>query len=578
MNLIFQYLLFTGISCWQAPRAEVEYQLWQRAERPQEWEIRVSVRGLDPQAGPVAFRLQDWGGWSEVDSLYLERVASEPPSEPPREANSETVGLWTLQIPEDWDGRASFHYRLHLPKLDSKVQRRLGLLPTRAPDYAFGFRWNTLVEVLQRGEPIPARRTLEIHADNGSEIVTGWGGRSRKKQRVELAGDGGNGPIAIGRIAAQASGRRGDFKVEVFQFGQGGNAVDTVLQCLLAVGPELERIYGIRLPRPYRAFLTDTQGGGMGSRAGLRLGAQRQDPPGEERGFWFRQLIVHELLHHYNGILLREINQDSLWFKEGFTDYLALWHATAVGQVPRSWFAERIQELDAFARQRSAFGRVSFLEPGGSWRDGDGPLETMAYSGAAVMAFAADAELRSQGKPGLVQILRDLLAAEENYGIEQLQSWFEQNGLQAFWKQAVAGTEVPSAKQSLLKAGWTQEGQEVSLTYFGIAVDLEDSRRIAAVDPNGPAAKAGIQAGDWITGYYPARRTAAEVPAKLEGDYPWGLGAFLPSESGQTYVGVHREGQDLQVFLDPVLRPGGILVSLEEGPEAERFFQFAADS
>jgi predicted metalloprotease with PDZ domain len=69
----------------------------------------------------------------------------------------------------------------------------------------------------------------------------------------------------------------------------------------------------------------------------------------------------------------------------------------------------------------------------------------------------------------------------------------------------------------LAAAGFVVEHTEASLTYLGFALAggrsllSSDARVVAAVEPSGPAAAAGLQRGD----------TIVAVEAILRGDPPW---------------------------------------------------------
>ena len=97
----------------------------------------------------------------------------------------------------------------------------------------------------------------------------------------------------------------------------------------------------------------------------------------------------------------------------GFTEYFAVWHVAASGLASREWFAERIAILDAAARGSAAYGQVRFGDPDVGWRDHDGPREKLGYRGGAMLAFHADVELRRQGRPGLLQLIADLMQQDD---------------------------------------------------------------------------------------------------------------------------------------------------------------------
>src|SRR4029079_7424559 len=58
--------------------------------------------------------------------------------------------------------------------------------------------------------------------------------------------------------------------------------------------------------------------------------------PDDTLADWSRAGIAHELTHL--GIGRRFPDERLIWFKEGFTEYLALWTAAAAGVVTPDWF------------------------------------------------------------------------------------------------------------------------------------------------------------------------------------------------------------------------------------------------
>jgi hypothetical protein len=474
------------------------------------------------------------------------------------------------------EARRRLRYRVRLTRLGSEEQRRFGLLPTWSEGYAYGYSWNTLVRVEIDGEHSTRPPTLTLEAPRGTAIVTGWGGRSKGRQRVELDVDLGNSPIAFGAPAIELVETRSGFPLEVRQFGGGPDVTGTLAEVIAASAPAFERAFGVSARRPYRAFVTDTQGGGMGSHFGLRIGVMADAPEGHALSPWLRSHVAHELMHDWLGILLTEEEPGLIWFKEGFTEYLALWQTTSAGLVSRDWFAGRLLELEGIARERSSGGKVAFGDRTVTWRDGDGPNETLVYTGAPLLALRIDAELRAAGEPGLPQLVRDLLARKERtYGFEDLRAWFVEHDLAARWEASIEGAELADVAESLALAGYGTERVPCDLAYLGLRTAGEDTNcSVLAVDPGGPGSKAGVRVGDVLTGWCCLRGERA-YPIDTEPEFPFGLGTFEPGVPG-TFLGVLRDGENRKVEVEPrILRGAGYVPRRRSDTEAlDRFFRF----
>lgn len=434
-------------------------------DAPAYWEVEVTARGLDRHDGGPTFELSSWGDWDQLDGPYVELVDSRP------NVRSGGPGSWSPELGCPFPSVFSMTYRVNLTRLGSEEQRRVGLAPTWSDDYAFGWTRNVLVDVVQQGESVEGKRRLTIRSGRSGVIVSGLGGRSRTIQTLAHQGPL-DMPLAFGEPPYTTTLRDLRQTVEVFQFGHGRNATAGIAEVLLAVAPPFSLATGHDASRPVRAFVTDTGGGGMGSPGGLRLGVRGADPVGIEETVFFKALAVHELIHEWLGHALVEADGSLVWFKEGLTEYLALWQSAAAGVITRDEFAVRLLELEAIGREDSAAGQVAFGEVA-QWRDG-GPLEAMAYTTAPALALTLDAELRAVGQRGLPQLLRDLLARDEPaYDIETLARWFEDHGLGDRWQRSVMGTDLPDARATLVALGFreTSPGGPLTADGGGEAID-----------------------------------------------------------------------------------------------------------
>jgi hypothetical protein len=530
------------------------------------WDVRVEAEELE---GDVRVQLEDWGEWSVVDALYVEWVSCAPPfaQDPPR---GEVHAL------RDRERELSLHYRLHPTRIGSVAQERFALLPTWSPTYSFGFASNSVVELIVDGAPIEAQRTIELRAPEDLEIVSGFGEPSRGSQVTELDAPLGNALIAFGMPSARAEGEREGIRVEVVQFGAGHDATESVLDTILGIAPAIERTTRRAARHPVRVLITDNHGGGTATDHGLRVGYTADTPEWQRDSYYFHQHVAHEFFHEWLGIHLVPADDSLVWFFEGFTDYCALWHVAATGRVTRDWFAERIGELEREARTRSALGSVAFADPGVRWRDGDGPHEVMAYKGGAALAFALDAELFASEKGRVTDLVADLCARESrSYSRDDLRAWFEARGLTEFWTRHVAGKHLPALGVDLARVGFDVRAAPEPLTYLGARADGEGpGSTVLAVDPDGPAARAGMRAGDVITGFFPVRSgPRPTIAPTVDTEFRFGLATFEPGRDG-AFVNVARGAAELALEITPRLIEGGSLELVSPAGEAtDGFFR-----
>ncbi|MEP0846749.1 MAG: hypothetical protein HRF50_08005 [Phycisphaerae bacterium] len=569
------------------PAARIDYQLtYDPAPDAMRWEVRMAVSGLDPADRSILIALPDWGGWPSIDSLYLRALQGTPPLRP-HEGSSEALAV---DVPNGWDGSIEISYHIPVMARESRAHEAYGLLPwhSEPAGYASGFSENTLMRVLRDGRPIDARRTITIHAPEGVAIVSGWSGEAVTKQAITLDQDVGNAQLLFGRMTGRAFGRAGAIPVEVFQFGAGSDVTGELLPLFTALIEAYTRSTGCGLTRPARMFLTDTGGGGTrvdwNFNVGISSDTDLQSPE-------FKQLVAHEVFHEWLGGMISEDRPEAyVWFKEGFTDYLATWHLVATGQVSADWFAERMLTLERIARSSPAYGQVKFGATDVNWRDSDGPNETLAYKGGALLAFFADGELHRRGRSRLASMISQMRAEPGGkYSLDSIRRWFESQQLVELYAAHVASAALPDAGAALVTIGYDAAPKPVELAYVGIATENDEVfGKVVGLDPDGPAARAGIQVGDRISGFFPSREPEVRLDESelVAGtprarDFPYALTRLAPGATG-TYIGVVRPGpagagnQELQVMLDPRPIPGGRVDAFRATSDRVReFFRIA---
>ena len=170
---------------------------------------------------------------------------------------------------------------------------------------------------------------------------------------------------------------------------------------------------------------------------------------------------------------------------------------------------------------------------------------------ATVVAEASAARSRrgtEPGPPSAATAFRDALAAR---------------GLGSLHDSLVAARQVTRIAPALVAAGFAVERNATSLTYLGFALADERSllsagaRVVSDVDPEGPAAMAGLRRGDSIV----------VVEAPTRGDPPWigpavdrrhGAGlAEIASGATSVRIRVQRAEGARDLLVRPRLIPGG---------------------
>jgi predicted metalloprotease with PDZ domain len=290
----------------------------------------------------------------------------------------------------------------------------------------------------------------------------------------------------------------------------------------------------------------------------------------------FVRLAAHELFHIWLGGFIAPPEDESLvWCHEGFTQYLAMWHAVAAGLDEPDGFAERALSPEAEARSSRTFGRVAFADPSVCWRDGNGPDETLGYKGGATLALLADVERRRAGRAGLKELVAELLRAGGPLSLAAIHDRMEALGLAEFYGRFVASPAPPPAiGAALLELGFEAADREASLTCVGIQVgDGEASRGIVAIDPEAPAARAGFEVSDRIVSCSPGRQNPPRIRDGVATPYRFGLNAIASGAAAAT-IEVERRGKPLSLSVAPRLIAGGVRTPYRGGsPAVERFFR-----
>ncbi len=536
------------------------------------WRVQLRAQGIDPAAGDVRLVLADWGEWTEVDG-YLRELSVRPPVH----QDPQSSCTFLVDRPFGWDGTIEGSYALALTRFGSSTQQAHGLLPTYEGRSVAAFSANTLFDVHQGEEPLDAVRAIRFVTERDLTIATGWGGLSEGEQVVQFHHPLDNVPLLFGEATGSSAEDWEDLRYEVVQFGAGSDATQQVLDVARTLIPLYGRHCGRVQDEPVRLFLSPLRGGGTHTDHGSVV-AEPYDSIDAGLSPEYVRLLAHEMFHDWLGGALKPPDDESLvWFHEGFTEYLAVWHVAASSLAKREWFAERIAAMDAEARDSQAFGQVAFGDLSVRWRDDNGSNETLGYRGGALLAFFADLELRQDGQPGLPRLVADLLEhGERDLTLPAIRDWMETNGLADFYARFVLEPALfPAVDPALEDLGFELYESEASLTYLGIQVEGgETLGRVVAVDPEGPAARADVKIGDRIFGYFPTRTHPPRIAGSVTTPFRCGLDA-IASGAEAAELDVLRDGRELKLSVVPRLIPGGVRTGYRAGSEhLAEFFRY----
>jgi hypothetical protein len=542
---------------------------------PKKLSVMLVATGHLPGHGLVA-KLADWGEWTSASFSYLQNVRIDG-----RSISMTDSGTCAIPSALLADHRLKITYDLILKPAESPEHQERPLLPYLDDQHIFAFASNTLMDLAVNDTPLPAEITIRIDAPRHQQVFTGWAGLSADDQdiRVPTRLSSANGVFAIGKSFGHTTENINGTLLEVAQFATAPDAVPAVAEVARTMIAAYSSSTGRGPHAPVRILIERSKEEGVTrgthTDAGLVVELPSILPLSEPA----KELIAHELFHDWLGTQL--VGDDSLvWFSEGFTDYFALWHAAAHGLTTPNRFANRILSIEREARSSSSFGRVKFADTGIQWRDDDGPNETLAYRGGALLAFVVDAELRRNHSQSVSAVIRGLFESTSGtYQLADIRHVMTQLGLVHLYEQSMAASEMPEASPLLIALGFDETWENASLTYLGIearfegAVDSGDivPAVVTAIDSAGPAASSGLLVGDRIVGYGTQRGNPPILGDEAPQQYRFGLNR-IPSGAKSAPLDIVRDGQSRRVDIAPVLVAGGQRIQLQWNPDRHTGF------
>jgi predicted metalloprotease with PDZ domain len=240
-------------------------------------------------------------------------------------------------------------------------------------------------------------------------------------------------------------------------------------------------------------------------------------------GSTFNELVGHENLHEWIPGRLGGTNTGAAglqtWFSEGFTDYYT--HRLLLRSG--AWTLQRYaDELTAAMRQyrQSPYRHMGNAEAARR-RLTDRDIGQLPYLRGEILALRWDAALRAQGKPGLDAVMRSLLlppgpaSANRAPPVDRLFAALKPL-LGEAPRQDVARHVDEAADfefgPGLLGPCFAFDSEQVPPWTLGFAYQSFEAGRAIGVEPDGPAAAAGLREGMALAGWsLPGRDGTGEV-------------------------------------------------------------------
>jgi hypothetical protein len=225
---------------------------------------------------------------------------------------------------------------------------------------------------------------------------------------------------------------------------------------------------------------------------------------GEQRGASEEELLAvaaHEQLHLLIGHSLRFAADDefqTLWFREGVTDFLALQALVRSGALPPSRLFSRLGEAVTFWRANPARERP--IADAAAWgRDAD--ARRLPYDEGFLRAAAMDVELRRADLSLSAWLDRLRADADRLVRADRLRATLAELGPagESLAEWLDPGAEIPFFA-TFERAGLRLVERYETLPWYGLRIGqgLDGASRVVSVDADSPAAAAGLRPGDEI--------------------------------------------------------------------------------
>jgi predicted metalloprotease with PDZ domain len=249
------------------------------------------------------------------------------------------------------------------------------------------------------------------------------------------------------------------------------------------------------------------------------------------------RVVAHELFHFWNGGSINLDAPEMRWFAEGVTEYYGLRALSAAGRLP----AERL--VDEIA---GSFDRLS----GNPWADSslaslgtgysrDPQAWSATYAKGLLAAWTLDLRLARAG--GLDVLMRDLVLRGGRPDLRQETERIGAGDLSSFLDSLSRGPLRPALEVQLAARGLRLERRRTETWTLGLRFFRPGTTEVMDLDPEGPAARLGVQVGDHVVAVN--ARPVEDLAALAE--------ALSDARTTPIILLLWRRGHPVRVALEP---------------------------
>jgi len=263
---------------------------------------------------------------------------------------------------------------------------------------------------------------------------------------------------------------------------------------------------------------------GGGRRGGFVVHAGRDSSEVE-----LAELIAHEAFHVVNGHLLvheRAAEFETLWFKEGVTTYIAALTMVRAQLADDAWFRARMSELvEAYYGNPLSLTLPMCQVERRFWTDVQArrlPYDKGALLGLVLDATAPTLDGRTPVERWIASLLTDVAMRGRAYTNADLLAAvtpIAQGTLDAplFFARYVEGVDGLPLVDGLARLDLDLLRGVRPAPYYGLRLGVDaNGTFVVEVDPDGPAARAGLHRGDRLLGEPRLREVWLDAPVRLD--------------------------------------------------------------